>query len=151
MPETTEVATKSAPAVQEEEARPTLQDLLNKILMNGVVLTDSIPLGDALERLAVAIGRSGEQRREEGAVTITDRQVNKELGDLLLESLRRCPRTIKSVRTSFGWDPSRSLFAKGEALEIPINAMLLMLLPKDPSQHPVVIPVGDNPHTPGNI
>ena len=137
-----------APAEKQEdkaEVRPSMQELLNNIKMEGVIFANGISLGDALETLANAISRSGETYGLVNGQDVREKGVNKELGTLLIEMLRRTPRAIRVIPTSFGWDPHRPMFVEGEAVELPINATMLMLLPKS-GPRPPSVPVGDNPN-----
>lgn len=125
------------------EVKLTLGDYLNKVRMDNIALTGSIPLGDALERLAVAISRSGVRFDDMG--NPMKKAVNVELGNLLLEALRRVPRTVDFQPVSLGYDPTRPMFFEGEAYSCPINSEMVMLLPKD--KPPPVFPETDSDMT----
>jgi hypothetical protein len=130
------------PAVEPEQQQ-SLHFYLNKITCSGIALTDSIPLGDAIERLATAISRSG-VKIDPATGNPTMKQVNKELGELLMEALRRPTRQIATHPTCLGFDPSRPLFMEGEAYSCPVNAEMVLLRGK--SQPALVFPDTDGEH-----
>jgi len=115
--------------------KPSLHKLLNYIRCSAILLTDSIPLGDALERIAVAIQRTGVRLDEAGNPAM--KEVNRELGQVLLDTLSRAPRTVDVVPVTLGFDPARPYWRKGEALSVPITSECVMLLKKDPREQPV--------------
>ena len=117
--------------------RPTFHELLNNIRCNNILLSNSIPLGDALYQLAVGIGKSGATFEENGNVKKT--AANRDLGKLIHETLTRRPRTTIAVKCEIGFDPGRCVFTGREAQQMPIQTDTVILLPLDESKRPVTV------------
>ena len=118
----------------------TLHEYLNKITCSGIALTDNIPFGDAIERMATAISRSG-VKIDPKTGNPTQKNINKELGELLMAALGRKSKTVDFHPTCIGMDPSRPLFMEGEAYSCPMNAEMVLLRGKD--QEPMHFPDTD--------
>ena len=148
MPDVTPSA-KPVEKVEEVKRIPTVLEVFNNLKLNGILLSQGIPLGDALERLASGLSRTGTVFDDMG--NVKTKGVNKSMGDYILDFLRKpAPQKLEWVAGTYGWDPHAPMFVKGEALDIPVSGNFFMLLPKDVKAQPV-FPETDSEQNPSTI